>query len=263
MNRSAWILLGLGLLIGLATGLYYSWFANPVQYLDAAPASLSSGFKEDYVALIAASYAATDDLERARLRLATLRLDDPAGVLSQLAQSRLAEGKPEFEVRALARLAAVLGERPSSLSFTPTPIGSPPDSTPSPTRPPATSTQRPTRTATATPGAPYELVLQEEVCDPRIGESQTQINILNAAGAGIPGVEILVVWDRGQDRFYTGLKPELGMGYADFTMTDGVVYSLQVSDADQILTGLRSFTCEEDGGFPGSWGLTYQQPGDN
>ena len=47
-------------------------------------------------------------------------------------------------------------------------------------------------------------------------------------GAGLPGNEIWVTWAGGADRFITGLKPEIGLGYADFDMTPGEIYAVSV-----------------------------------
>jgi hypothetical protein len=42
------------------------------------------------------------------------------------------------------------------------------------------------------------------------------------------GVEIIVTWNRGEDRFFTGFKPELGNGYADFVMQADTVYNIRI-----------------------------------
>ena len=250
-----------GLLLGLAAGLYYSWSVNPVEYVDSAPASLRQNFKQDYLALIASAYAQTGDLQRTRARLAALQLEDPAGELSRLAQSRLAAGRPEAEVLALAQLAAVLGERPlPGGGRTPTPSSTPLAPTASPTASP-TVTRTPTPMPTATPGAPFALTDQEQVCDERLGAAQIQVRVLDAAGNGVPGVELLVIWDAGQDHFFTGLKPELGLGYADFTMQAGTSYTLQLSGGDRPVSGLSAPLCDDGAEpFDGSWLLTFQQP---
>jgi hypothetical protein len=86
--------------------------------------------------------------------------------------------------------------------------------------------------------------------------------VLDAAGQGIPGVEVLVLWDSGEDRFYTGLKPELGWGYADFDMQVGETYSLQLPGEDVSVSELISEPCETAGGveYPGSIRLIVEQP---
>lgn len=260
MNRPRLLLSLLGFILGLAAGLAYSWILNPVEYTDTAPASLRQDFKEDHLSLIAAAYAASGDLNRARARLALLGVIASPEEMSRLAQSRLAAGRPESEARALAQLAAVLGERPSPLIGTPsaTPAqNNLPTATTSPS-----PTIRPSPTPSPTPGAPYVLIEQETLCDPALPDPLIQILVQDAAGDGVPGVQILVVWDEGQDRFYTGLKPELGAGYADFTMEPGVTYSLQLLEGESAITGIVSGECATSSGesFSGSLLLIFQQP---
>src|SRR3989304_5358378 len=134
---------------------------------------------------------------------------------------------------------------------------------PPPTRFP-TSTSRPAVTSipSATPGSPFNLESKEMVCDAQLAEPLIQVRVLDASGNEVPGLEILVVWDTGQDRFFTGLKPELGMGYGDFTMTPETTYTVQLAQADIPVTGLQSDECTDSQRetFPGSWLLVFFQP---
>jgi hypothetical protein len=88
-----------------------------------------------------------------------------------------------------------------------------------------------------------------------------QVEVSDAAEGGVAGVEIVVVWDAGQDHFFTGLKPELGQGYADFTMTEGVSYTLRLADSGQLVTDLSTHPCEQPDGIPylGSWLIQFHQ----
>lgn len=265
MSRSDWLSVLIGVVFGVAAGLYYAWAVNPVEYTDTSPASLRRDFKLEYLTLIAAAYNGTGDLERARARLALFPDSGPEDTLAALAQQRLAQGHPGPEVSALANLASALS---GSAAVTPgktqtrpgTPLATP---TPSPTRFP-TSTPRPpvTRIPTPTPGSPFELESKETVCDAQLAEPLIQVRVLDASGNEVPGAEILVVWDTGQDRFFTGLKPELGEGYADFTMTPGTTYTVQLAQADIPVTGIQSEECTDDQGetFAGSWLLVFVQP---
>jgi hypothetical protein len=56
-------------------------------------------------------------------------------------------------------------------------------------------------------------------------------------GNELAGVEIVVSWSTGQDRFFTGLWPERGVGYADFEMAPEVEY-------DVALAGFKGETAE-------------------
>jgi len=260
VNRLAWLPVALAVLLGLIAGLYYAWVVNPVAYTDTAPASLRADFRLDYLTLIAAAYAGEGDLPRARTRLALLPDPNPAETLAALAQQRLAAGRPLAEAQALAVLASALGERPTPFAEGETPQ---PAVTSFPTR---TATRSPTappiRTATATPGAPFALSSREPVCDQDLDPPRLMVEIRDRSGRAVPGVEILVVWDEGQSRFFTGLKPELGLGYADFAMQPGVAYTLQVAHSEEPIAALESPACTAaDGtGYPGSWQLTFVQP---
>lgn len=154
-------------------------------------------------------------------------------------------------------------------STTPLPEISPdstaPSTTPTPrstSLPTATRTALPTRTPTPTPGAPFTLERQDLVCDPDLGAGLLQIQALDAAGEPVPGVEVVVVWETGEDHFFTGLKPELGLGYADFNMTPGVSYLVRLAAGGLPLSELTAEECETSRGerYWGSWSLVFVQP---
>jgi hypothetical protein len=113
---------------------------------------------------------------------------------------------------------------------------------------------------TATPIASLEFVEQQKVCDPDLQEPLIQVEVIDLNRRPVPGVEVLVIWDTGQDHFFTGLKPELGAGYGDFTMTEGLTYTVQLTLAERPITSLTVEDCTEgDLTFQGSWLLTFQQ----
>ncbi len=270
----------LPLIAGLALGLVYAWVVSPARVVDSIPAALRADFKDDYRAAIAAAYAATGDLTRAQARLALIGDPDPVQALSAQAQQMLGAGEPFETVQQVAQLASALqGSLPTSaapvtVSASATGTATPPDvagtetmTTPilQNTRTPLvinTATPRPTHTATATLGAPFVLVEQESLCDAALPEGLLQITVLDAHRRQLPGVEIIVSWEGGEEHFFTGLKPDLGNGYADFQMTAGVVYALQLAAGGSPLTDLSAPICSGEGGatFLGSLTLTFQQP---
>jgi len=257
MKASGGTLLMAGLLLGLAAGLLYGWVVQPVRLTDTAPSALRSDFQDEYVGLIAAAYAATGDLPRARARLELLpEAGDPDHVAA-LAQSWLAAGRPEREILALAGLASDLKGRPSPTAPSPSTVV-PATALPTarPTRPP------PTPFPTPTPGAAFRLAERALVCDDPAEEPRLQVVVRDAAGRGVPNVLVRVIWDAGQDQFYTGLKPELGLGFGDFTIEPGVEYAVQLAESDTIASGIRSEVCTEGPaeGHIGSWRLTFEQP---
>jgi hypothetical protein len=271
MRRSELLPFAISFIIALAAGLLYTWQIDPVEYVDTAPETLRSDFKSDYLALIAAAYASTGNLARAQARLELFSDPDMATTLAALAQQRLAEGRPESEARAIAVLASALGEQPTPFVRTPgafeTAFAANPSDTPDIL---ATSralqtyapTLMPSRTPTPMGEGAFNLQSREFICDPSLPQPLLQASVRDAQGRQIPDVEVLVVWDTGQDHFFTGLKPELGLGYGDFTMTVGVVYAVQIAGNTELVTDLSPEECigNGDATYPGSWLLTFVRP---
>lgn len=291
MNRNILHIL-LALLTGLGLGLAYSWFLSPVEYVDANPAILRVDFKDQYRIVIAASYAGTLDLPRARARLELLGDIDPVAELSAQAQRMLASGEPFEKARPLARLATDLKQGFASAPFTSTPIpafntpqfdATPTfidqggDATEEATQTPLptavfeqtalvpiiveTNTPGPAFTPTSGPGAPFTLAGQETICDPTTQTSLMQFTLIDSRNRPAAGVEIIVTWNRGEDRFFTGFKPELGNGYADFVMQTDTVYSIRIVTGGSFVPNISAPICTDPNGvnYPGSLLLTFQQ----
>ncbi len=288
-HRRPWFLLT-GLLLGLGAGLLLAWVVFPVRYTETAPDTLRPDFKEAYRALIARAYAYDHNLPRAQARLRLLGESHPAEALAAQAQRALAAGRPPAEVHALGELAAALGQAPgvpppatgvppatathasasasptatptlgAVVSLTASPIPSP---LPSgfPTLPP-TPTPLPTRTPqpVSTAGAPLVLRALKPYCDPDAGPL-LRIFVRDAAGNPLPGVEINIHWLGGDERIFTGLKPEIDPGYADFLMAQDEVYQVRPAYGVAV-TDLRPRECQTDEGsrFWGGWTLTFVQP---
>ena len=317
-SRGPWYLIT-GFLLGAVLGLAYAWIVDPIEYVDTAPVSLRSDFKDEYRAMIASAYVANGDLARAEARLALLRDGDAARVLAEQAQRALAEGRSPEDAQALGILAVAIGQglTPAPVTLTPseTPIiaasstsetltsptitetsistitpettipltatlettitGTPQDnpgsgssatqtpSTEEATQTPlATGTPLPTRTPTATPGAPFILLDQAFICEQNLRDPLIQVQVKDIDGRPIPGVEVVVNWDEGENHFFTGLKPELGLGYADFIMSPGTVYTLRLVEGSEIIPELTPAECETASGsrYWGSWQLVFVQP---
>jgi hypothetical protein len=226
--------------------------------------------------MIASAYLVTGDLGRAQSRLSLLGDVDPVHTLTLQAQNALAAGDPDGSAYALARMADALKQSPNEASLSPIPelIASITQSSAgsanlTPTRWPAAAltpiyspTPRPTRTPTPTVGAAFVLVSQENVCDMYLSEGLLQVEIQDAAGQPIPGVEIIISWEDGEEHIFTGLKPELGNGYADFVMKPNVGYSVQLASGSQLVTNLSAPSCQTDSGdsYRGGIRLLFQQP---
>ncbi len=290
-QRGNWYLLT-GLILGVALGLGYAWMVNPVEYVDAPPYALREDFKAQYRTLIAVAYLYNGDLERAIYRLEALQDEDITRTLAMQAQQALAEGRPEVETQALGRLAVALGQGPAPVaagdtsatpaalqSATPNPpsptavlASSTPAESPTPTptavstlrTPQPTNTPLPTLSPTPTPtiGAPFMLQDAFQVCNPNLDAPRLEVVVRDAAGQEVPSVELVVSWGGGEEHFFTGLKPELGLGYADFEMTVGIVYALRLAEEGQPVENLAAVECAAEDGtrYWGGWKALFIQP---
>jgi hypothetical protein len=285
MRRIPWDIL-LALLAGLGLGLVYSWVISPARVSDSEPLALRVDFKDHYRSAIAAAYAATDNLPRAQARLALLADTDPIEALNAQAQRMLAGGQSPEEADQVAALASALEQgialevtgtatteiindidtaSTSTLPLAPSDIPVEVTETPQPLETPATvstSTPRPTQTAIPTLGAPFTLTGQETVCDPNLPDGLLQVIVFDSRRRQLAGAKILITWEGGEEEFFTGLKPELGNGYADFIMDPGSTYTLQLGAGSDIASGLSTSACQTSEGetFAGGIKLTFQQP---
>ena len=282
MRRIPWDLL-LALLAGLGLGLVYSWIISPTRVTDAEPLALRADFKDQYRSAIAAAYAATGNLPRAQARLSLLTDTDPIEALNAQAQRMLASGQSLEQADQLAALASAL-DQGVALEFTSTPIPQIANTiiitstlaldtsavtneiteTPQPIETQATlsaSTPRPTRTLIPTLGAPFTLTGQETVCDPNLPDGLLQVIVFDSRRRQLAGAMIMITWDGGEEEFFTGLKPELGNGYADFIMDPNTTYTVQLIAGSDIASGLTTSTCQTSDGetFFGGIKLTFQQ----
>ena len=291
MRRFPWDII-LVLLAGFGAGLVYSWIISPLRVIDAAPVALRADFKDSYRAAIAGSYAATGNLSRAQARLSLLKDSNSIEALNAQAQRMLATGDSAKQADQVAALAVALeegvGSPPTSIPNTEEALGTaevvstdtlpppPPDATlfmtlteipatevPAETQTvPVISTPRPTRTTVPTLGAPFALIGQDTICDTNLPDGLLQVIVLNSNRRPMPGIKIVITWDGGEEQFFTGLKPELGDGYADYVMTPEVTYTIQLASGSDVATGITAPTCQASDGttFPGGIKLTFQRP---
>lgn len=289
MRRLPWDVL-LALLAGLGLGLVYAWVISPLRVVNADPSVLRADFQDHYRSVIAAAYAATGNLPRARARLALLGDADSVEALNAQAQRMLAgsaeDGSSEapdqvaalalaldesaggpvlasatVEIRAEDTSTSPPGEEALVSTETPEALET---SEPGELQPTAEviSTPRPTRTPTPEPGQPFALSGQETVCDPNLPDGLLQVLVLNRSRRQLAGIEIVITWAGGREQFFTGLKPELGNGYADYLMSPDTAYAVQLARGSDVAEGLTAPTCQSPEGvtYPGSIKLTFQQP---
>jgi hypothetical protein len=274
--RTPWYLLT-GLVLGMAAGAVFSTWWWPVPYDFALPSDLNSTAKDQYRLVIARAYRASSDGGRAYPRLSLLKDADAAALLAS--QAQLAVGlHNDIDSEALAMLASGLDpanrvnpESLENLSTTPEPTLAPETTntpfgivqqlptteitpepgtiypTIAPLNIPSAEIPRSTPTMFPTLSAPFILKDRANDCGKNLRPGLLQIWIENAAGLAIPGVRIQFNWKDGEESFYTGLKPEINAGYADYEMTKGTIYSLRVGENGETITELSTVDCTSEG----------------
>ena len=215
---------------------------------------------------------------RAKARLELLKDADPVQMLAAQAQQTIAQGGLAQEARGLALLAAAMNENPIQLTIAPTPDAAESTLTPVMTELPTLST---TLNTTVTPeaeptgemvfptlkpfdqlpGDPYVLKDRKGPCDLEI-MNLLQVYVIDKGGKPVPGVEVIVTWQGGEYHFYTGLKPSIDLGYADYLMDPDQVYNLRLSNGGETATKLTPPNCKLDSGmeYKGGIKLIFGQP---
>jgi hypothetical protein len=307
-----WWALILGLAIGLAGGLVYTWVINPVELVNTDPALLRVDFRREWVRLAALSYVATGNMDRSMARFKAVDSETVEHALSALIEEYAAAGRQAETLRSLTALAQALDvqtpamlvylgtipptARPATMTPTSTPTSTPsPTSTPPPS---PTSTRRPTLTPTrltptpistptlhaesplntptpqptVTPPPPtptpplvarLQLTKREQICQPD-QDLRIEVVVQDEREQGVAGMVIWLMWANGADRAVTGLKPDLGAGYVDFSAERGIGYSVGVGElGNPLVANLQIERCPAESGrgmVYGSWRLTFAPP---
>jgi hypothetical protein len=116
---------------------------------------------------------------------------------------------------------------------------------------------------TPTPGPAFRLVEQTSVCAEPGKAGQIAVWVRDDKGDQMPGIEIVVSWPQGQDRFFTGLRPEQGAGYANFEMKPGIEYEVALANfkgdvAEGLSAQLAPGLCPT-GTLAVSWQLAFEE----
>ena len=292
-----------GFAVGLALSLTYGWIFDP-RPLPIRPADLAEWDKELYIRLIAVAYAHDKDEARARSRLATLAEPHIEQAVVELTERYIDEERDIRDILAFITLSETLGQTSSAMvpfmaTPTPRPTSTPtqaPTPTPRPTQtptpvtpiptatstatktptrtptPPPTATRTPTitRTPTATqtptpgPDAPFGVAQSVPLCDNTNG-GLLRIYVRDRLGVGVPGAAIRISWPGGEDRFFTGFKPEIDPGYADFEIESNELYRIELISLDmagpvpEINIDPDALCPDLSVGVDPSWQLVFQQ----
>lgn len=281
--KRGWLLL-IGLVLGLAGGLVYTWVINPVEYVDTVPWLMRADYRAEWIHMTALAYGAEGNLERTRLRLQGLPEAEVQAELARALDGAVAAGRSLTVLRRMAALAQAYGVDNKAVRIytgqveattVPTPALASPTVTPPFATPTPTHTPLPLPTATITPlpplaTTPYSLVTATRRClpQPMIAISVTA-ELTTTVGrrtvtqtVGVPGLELWLLSAIGADRAITGLRPAVGVGYADFVVTPGERYHLHVgapTGAPVAVVTVERCLPEDSGEGWNSWLLTVVQ----
>lgn len=283
-GSSAYLLTGA--LVGLVIGLILSLGFFKVRWVDITPESLTPEGEKDYVIAVALSYYAEKDIGRARSRLETLNpeMNLPNYVNGYGPDIRQEDGGPSLRMRSIYQLAVDLSDGALSIDGlelleedTEEPL---PEQNPTPEEESAVpdvldesqaetevanpvnemaeeddgeviaefeTPPDPTPAELAVNKQPFQLAERLNFCDQNLSQ-QLQVQVFDQNGVALQGVPIYIQWAGGSETFFTGLYPEIDDGYADYAMSDAVVYQLQVGGTSLFIEDIESNICQLDDG---------------
>lgn len=265
-----------GIVIGILLGLVIAWLIAPVKYINTVPSSLRNDFKDDQRILIANAYLETNNLPRAEARILLLGDPDPIQALTTQAQALLAVGDPSGKAYILANLVDSLKKSSTFLSdfISLTDVGSS-DSTNTDVFSQVTTTfptliidqaDSPTLQIATTPQTTHVGSFVQKsnqvICDSQKASLLLMVEVYNSTGDPIPGIELIITWPMGEEKFYTGFQPEKGLGYADYLMVPNTVYGIRIGGSEFSISNLTAPTCSVKNGKT-IWGglkLILQKP---
>lgn len=242
------------LIIGVALGLLLTWVIWPVEFKNADPADLRPTLRDDYIRMISLAYEADGDVARARQRLGALRLTNPAQTFNELIEREIRNASDPATPDALVHLAQALDLKPPYTAMRP---------------PPQPRSGAPiTVFVVATPvnTAPsFQLIEHAQLsCVDEPENAYLRFFVRNAAGRDLPNIAIEIRGKDMNETIYTGLKPERGLGYADYEAAPGTyavtILNSQTETFANLVIGEMPANCKADKGVtPRGWKLVFQQ----
>jgi len=118
--------------------------------------------------------------------------------------------------------------------------------------------------ATTTPEVVFHLLEKRRFCEGQ-GGGRILVYVRDEEEQGLPNVSIIISWPESEDEFFTGLKPEEDLGYADFAMQQGIMYNLAIAGAESVgglnteFSGADCPNTEQP--VLSSWRLVFQREG--
>lgn len=275
----------LGVILGMLLGLGCTWLLGPLKESNTAPHQLRAEDRHHYMAAIALEYRHRGDLGQAVDKLAALRAAaDPIQAMAAAACELGRGGYLESSggaaaLRAMTAFYQLQGRRGCADRLLPTievtraeVIKAPAPTNaamlaPPPSKTPNLNIVPPTPAIGIVPTRParrsFAGRLASDFCDPRL-RGVIEVSVVDFGGEGIPGERIGVYWESGESIFVSGLKAERGDAHADFQMSAGVSYAIDMPGASDALdASLNAEPCLAGGGYESirSYRVVFRQTG--
>jgi hypothetical protein len=98
----------LGLLIGLATGVYIGWEQAPVEYTNSSLSALAPHYQEEYTVMVAEGYQVDQDVSAAVARLQPLGKENVVSYVQDLTERYISQSNVPV-IPTMVALAEALG----------------------------------------------------------------------------------------------------------------------------------------------------------
>ncbi len=240
-------------ILGILFALIWAWGIVPIEFKNADLADLRAAVQDDYVRMVGLTYETDGNLEAAQRRLARLHLLNPAQTFTDLIERETRNPTNLATTDALIHLSQALGYKLPYTARRPAPG---PKGTPT------------TILVVATPvAAALSFSLLEHTpltCADEPETARLRLFVRDAAGRDLPNIALEIRSGDASETVYTGLKPERGLGYADYDVLPGK-YTVRVLEAHQdaainLVIGEPPANCRTDkGATPRGWKLIFQQ----
>ena len=99
-----WGWLSLGLILGLAGGLVYTWVLSPPEYYDTYPPLMDEPYRRDWIGMTALAYGVDGDWSRTQLRLHGMEQAEIQTVVAAALEDAVNQGRPMLLLQRLAHL---------------------------------------------------------------------------------------------------------------------------------------------------------------
>ncbi|RPJ02285.1 MAG: hypothetical protein EHM39_02175 [Chloroflexi bacterium] len=115
----------IGILVGLAAGMFLGWEQFPVEYTNSAMSNLAPRYQEDYTVMVAEGYVQERDVNGALTRLQPLGKENIFDYIQDLTERLISQSKVPF-ISPMVALAEAIGRlTPAMEIYRLTPVPTP------------------------------------------------------------------------------------------------------------------------------------------